>query len=195
MIGRSQMEDDGRQRRDAVANRQAVIEAAAEVLRENPDATMAEIAEHADLGRSTIYRHFASRDELFVALITDVAARSIERTGEIVARGGDLEETLRAIAELSIEIGLRYPFLHALHREALPIVRPLIRKGETPFLAYMAAAQSRGELRSDQPVHWIANVQNAVTTAMVGDVLAGRFERAEAGRILGDSLVAMAVAR
>lgn len=189
------MGDEGSQRRDALANRQAVIDAAAEVLREDPEATMVEIAEQAGLGRSTIYRHFASRDELFAALVTDVAARSIERTGEIVARGVGLEQTLRAIAELSIEIGLRYPFLHALHREALPVVRPLIREGETPFVAYMAAAQERGELRSDQPVRWIASVQNAVTIAMVGDVLSRRFERAEAARILGDSLVAMAVAR
>ena len=44
------MEHQGGQRRDAVANRQAVIDAAAVVLTENPDAGIAEIAEQG-LGR------------------------------------------------------------------------------------------------------------------------------------------------
>lgn len=189
------MGHEGSQRRDALANRQAVIEAAAAVLRDDPDATMSEIAGRADLGRSTIYRHFANREDLFHALVTDVAHKATERTGEIVARGEGFEETVRAIAELGIDQGLRYPFLRARRREAAPVVRPLIRESETPFLAYMVAAQERGELRSDQPVRWIASIQNAVTIAMVGDVLNGRLGRAEAARILGDTFVAMAAAR
>jgi hypothetical protein len=59
----------------------------------------------------------------------------------------------------------------------------------------MVAAQRRGEMRSDQPVRWIASIQNAVIIAMIGEVLCRRLERPEAVRILGDTLVAMAAAR
>jgi AcrR family transcriptional regulator len=189
------MGHEGRHRRDALANRQAAIEAAAEVLRENPDATMSEIAEQADISRSTIYRHFENREVLFCELVADVARKAAEQTSEIVARDAGFEETVRAIAELGIDHGLRYPFLQARQQEAAPVMRPLIRESETPFLAYMVAAQQRGEMRSDQPVRWIASIQNAVIIAMIGEVLCRRLERPEAVRILGDTLVAMAAAR
>ena len=66
------MEHQGGQRRDAVANRQAVIDAAAVVLSVNPDAGIAEIAKHTGLGRTTVYRHFANREALFEGLIEEV---------------------------------------------------------------------------------------------------------------------------
>ena len=69
------MEHQGGQRRDAVANRQAVIDAAAVVLTENPDAGIAEIAEHTGLGRTTVYRHFANREALFEGLVEEVLSK------------------------------------------------------------------------------------------------------------------------
>lgn len=182
-------------RRDALANRQAVIDAAAEVLRDRPGATMAEIAERASLGRTTIYRHFAGRDELFRALVVHVADEVDERSGEIVAREGTVEETVRAVASVCVEVGLRYPFLYERRQDAVPVLRRLIGEGEMAYLAYLAAARERGELRSDQPLGWIAMIQAMVAITIVGELLAGRLRPAEAAATLGDTLVAMAVAR
>ena len=71
------MESDAAQRRDAVRNRQAVIDAAAALLPADPDAGMQEIADAAAVGRSTVYRHFANREELFDAVAADVIGRGI----------------------------------------------------------------------------------------------------------------------
>lgn len=62
-------------RRDAVANRQALLDAAARVLRERPQASMDLIAADAGLTRRAVYGHFPSRDALLGELLDRGAAR------------------------------------------------------------------------------------------------------------------------
>jgi AcrR family transcriptional regulator len=55
-------------RADAARNRLQILDAARVLLAESPGATMGQIAQAAELGRSTLYRHFGDRDELIEAL-------------------------------------------------------------------------------------------------------------------------------
>src|SRR3954454_14505641 len=71
-------------RQDARRNHEAVIEAALELLGSNPDASMQEIAEASGLGRTTVYRHFPTRDELFSALLDHAIDRSWNRARSIL---------------------------------------------------------------------------------------------------------------
>ncbi|MFC0529889.1 TetR/AcrR family transcriptional regulator [Phytohabitans kaempferiae] len=70
------MTGERRQRRDAVANRARIIEAAAQVLREEGmGADMRQIAAASGVGIGTLYRHFPTRDDLVHAVTgTDLAA-------------------------------------------------------------------------------------------------------------------------
>ena len=57
-------------RKDASANRERVIDAAIELVRRDGERVpMATIAQHAGVGVGTVYRHFATRQELFEALV------------------------------------------------------------------------------------------------------------------------------
>ena len=58
----------GQRRRDARRNREAVIDAAIEVLAQRPDASTEEIADASGVARTTVYRHFPTRDDLFRAM-------------------------------------------------------------------------------------------------------------------------------
>ncbi|SFR91430.1 transcriptional regulator, TetR family [Agromyces sp. CF514] len=62
-------------RRDAAANREALLAAASTALSENPDASLEAIASAAGLSRRALYGHFAGRDELIDALIASGATR------------------------------------------------------------------------------------------------------------------------
>src|SRR4051812_32943639 len=57
-----------RRRSDAALNRTRIVEAAHRLLADDPDATMAQIASAAGVGRGTAYRHFPSREELVDAV-------------------------------------------------------------------------------------------------------------------------------
>jgi AcrR family transcriptional regulator len=57
-----------RQRSDAALNRAKILDAARRLLAENGDANMRAIAEAAGLGRGTVHRHFATREELMDAV-------------------------------------------------------------------------------------------------------------------------------
>jgi AcrR family transcriptional regulator len=68
--------DAGRRpRRDATANREALLAAAADALGEASDAPLERITSAAGLTRRAFYGHFANRDELVVAVIDGGAAR------------------------------------------------------------------------------------------------------------------------
>ena len=62
-------------RRDATANREAILSAAAVALNEDIDASLETIAARAGLSRRAVYGHFATRDELLVEVFTRGARR------------------------------------------------------------------------------------------------------------------------
>src|ERR1700756_321426 len=61
-------------RSDAQRNRERILEVAKQVFtRRGPDASMGEIARRAKIGPGTLYRHFATRDDLLATVyITEV---------------------------------------------------------------------------------------------------------------------------
>ncbi|MEV8610379.1 helix-turn-helix domain-containing protein [Amycolatopsis sp. NPDC051373] len=59
-------------RADAVRTRKALVAAAAEVFaRSGADATVAEIAARAGIGKGTVFRHFPTKDDLLAAIVGD----------------------------------------------------------------------------------------------------------------------------
>ncbi|MEU4691439.1 helix-turn-helix domain-containing protein [Actinoplanes sp. NPDC023714] len=78
-------------RRDALRNRAAILEAAAEVLtRSEGFALMPEIARRAGVGQATLYRHFADRH----ALLAGVIAHQLELL-ESAAQHAEFHQLLR----------------------------------------------------------------------------------------------------
>jgi AcrR family transcriptional regulator len=189
------MEHAGGKRSDARANRRAVLDAAALLLAADPDVGIAEIAEQTGLGRTTVYRHFPNREALLDGLIEDVLEQG--NAGVAAATAGDpgAEQALRAVARMNVELGMRYRFLWARQGVARPAMQRASRIGGDALSDYLAAARERGEVRTDQPLGWLMAAQLAISLAMIGDVVAGRIERDEAGPLLGETLVAMIVPR
>lgn len=75
-------------RRDATANRAALLEAAKTVLQGDPDASLETIASAAGLSRRAVYGHFPSRDDLVREVVTAGAARvaaAMPTTSDLVA--------------------------------------------------------------------------------------------------------------
>lgn len=75
-------------RSDALRNRERLIEAAKEILgRGGPEASLEAVARAANVGIGTLYRHFPTRESLFMAVYRHEVEHLIEKAAELETSG------------------------------------------------------------------------------------------------------------
>ena len=138
-------------RSDARRNRVRLVASARELLAsEGVDVSVEEITRHAGLGMGTLYRHFATKEELVDAVLEDAFADIVRLAEEGAADEdgwagftGFLE---RALAGHAANRGLKDVIAAGHGRERAEAMRASLR----PLLARMIErAQAQGTLRSD----------------------------------------------
>ena len=90
-------------RRDAAANRERVLDAAAEVFDEHGlGAGLEDVARRAGVGVGTVYRRFASREALLEALLSDLLQAYLDEAEQARALpdGTGLATFMRTVAEV-----------------------------------------------------------------------------------------------
>ncbi|MCX5199243.1 TetR/AcrR family transcriptional regulator [Streptomyces sp. NBC_00249] len=94
------------QRADAQRNRERILEAAAEAVREQgTQASLRDVARRTGVGLGTLYRHFPTRDALLEALLRTGFDHLAARADELLADRGPTPE--RALADWLGEFTLR----------------------------------------------------------------------------------------
>lgn len=181
-------------RSDARRNRETVIAAAIELLGENPQASMQEIAAASGLGRTTVYRHFPSRETLLVSLFEHVVAEAQKISSEIIAEGGGPELILRRMGREFVLLGGRFRFLSAFVGETTVLEESKISPHD-PVADFIREGQASGDLRADLPQLWLQSMIQAMSIAATDDVAAGRFDATAAGELLGESFVSLLLKR
>jgi AcrR family transcriptional regulator len=128
-------------RADATRNREALVAAAARVLAESGlDAPVAAIAEEAGVAKGTVFRHFASKEELVATVVAGLIDGLAERAEhllehpeplaalrEFVAAGIELQASDRAFCEVAATAELHVPELGA-RRERLDEIAELLAR-------------------------------------------------------------------
>jgi len=138
-------------RRDTAA---ALLDAAVEVLVADPSASLAEVAEAAGIGRTTLHKHYPTRDDLLRA----VGHRSIDRWEQMIASVPDdaSDGGLGALAEAMISVG---PYLAFLWRNPIfdhaDDIKHRRRDVAPQVLTVLKRAQAKGLLRADVPEFWM----------------------------------------
>lgn len=157
------------ERSDAMRNREALLRAAAELLAEDPSASMDEIAARAGLGRATMYRHVTSRSQLLQQLATE--ALHVARVAVADARPADgrpVDALRRVIAQLA-DRAVEFRTLLALGVVADPAFVTQRTEVLAPVTELFARGRDSGELRQDIDPQWstvalITLLHAAVTT-------------------------------
>jgi TetR/AcrR family transcriptional repressor of mexCD-oprJ operon len=134
-------------RADARRNIRSILEAAARVLAEDPNASMQEIAAAAEVSRPTVYRHFADREELVEAIRLEVMEQAFERLDAAAASPEPAAVALeRLIGDLA-EIAIRYPVLASMIGSHPQTRRKPPDRSVACFEALIARGRSDGTLR------------------------------------------------
>ena len=175
-------------RADARRNREAVVDTAMELLARKPDASMREIADASGVGRTTVYRHFPTREDLIRAIFERIGDEGRALVVAAVAAGGSAEDVLRRLGVEIAAIGARYRFLEA-HREIGQRALKEQVVEDDPLLAWVRAAHARGELTAELSPEWIQGMVSPLAIGASEEMLAGRVGEAEAGRLLGETFV------
>jgi AcrR family transcriptional regulator len=180
-----------RVRADAQRSIAAILDATLDCLDRNPDVNMSTIARAAGVGRTTLYTHFPSRDELIDAAVTHAVSRA---DAAIKAEPLDHLPAHEALARLirsswrsiggygglltAVARHLDRDHFHHQHLEtALARIDALIARG-----------QDEGVFRTDLPRDWLVTTFHTLLHTAVHEVEAGRLDAETAPDVVAATL-------
>lgn len=171
-----------RRRADAVHNAQAILDAAAAVLGDQPDAGLAAVAQAAGISRKTLYAHFPSRDILINALIERATTRVVTALDAADLDTGPADAALVRLLETGWTSIDTDPFL--LHVSTPPVSPEQDRDRHAPILERLyrvvERGQREGDIAADQTIEWILAAVLSLGHAAGEEVRAGRMTSAQA---------------
>ncbi len=179
-------------RADAARNREAIVDAALELLGTDPRATLADIAAAAGVGRITLYGHFASREELLDAVMSRALAESDARLAGIDLEGDTLAALERLVRD-SWRIVERFQVLLGVVEDALGGER-IRAHHEAPFNRIhdlLARGRAEGVVRGDLPLPWLTACAQVILHAAAAELRAGRLDEAEASDVVTRTVLAL----
>ncbi|MEV4112999.1 helix-turn-helix domain-containing protein [Nonomuraea sp. NPDC049695] len=152
-------------RADAVRNRRRLLDAAAaEFAEHGMEVSIARIAARAGIGKGTVFRHFATKEQLMAAILSDQLDALVATGKELLESAGPGEAVLDFMAAGA---GLR-SFCVALTAEMReePPVRAASERLAAVAESLTARAMRAGAVRGDVTGHDVLLLINAVVQAV-----------------------------
>jgi len=174
------------------ATEERIVDAATRVLAANLDASMREVATASGVGRATVYRHFANRDELVRAIRLRGLRDCREALDPEVFARASAREALGAVLATLVPVLDRYRVLldAAPPDRSDPEQRALTDAIEQPLRQLIVRGQAAGELDPRFPPDFAIAVLIVVLRAAREAVAAGRMSAEAAHTLAVRSLVA-----
>jgi AcrR family transcriptional regulator len=182
--------------------RPSLLDVAAEVLVADPAAALAEVAEAAGIGRTTLHKHYATRDDLLRAVahraldlwesaLDTVAGTGQADGGEGTGTGtGDADGGLRAMTAAMIPIGPQLAFLWRTPAfDHVPDIDKRANQVQERSLAVLRRAQQRGVLAPGVSDWWLLETFYSLVYVAAQSVRAGRLARCDAPGLVLDTFL------
>jgi AcrR family transcriptional regulator len=140
----------GRQAAYAARNRAALIKAGQEVLAEiGPSATIEQLASHAQVSPTTIYKYFENKDELFVQAIAEMWISWLQWSSSDRAPGTRLETILDTGRKIFWARKTHPLFANMLHNSLVEMPNFLILSDKGEGKRVFSELAASGELKKD----------------------------------------------
>lgn len=170
-------------------NRRSILDAAQAVLRENPDASLDEVAARAGVVRRTLYGHFTSRHDLVVALVRAASADFVEKVGEVDPDAADPAVEFAAALLRTWSTSRRYgPVIALARRTADDEVRAAMGPFHTIMIRLLKNGQRAGVFSRHAAAPVLAEVLQAGSLAYMRAAQEGRWDGDETDVALGHLL-------
>jgi len=168
-----------------LARHTVLLDAAVSHLVAQPRASLAQIAAAAGIGRTTLFKLFATRDQLEHAVamralsLCQAAISSAAGQGVEGGQGGD--GGLRALVTALIPIGPQLNFIW--RTPSLDVDEEVVsayRRMDAALLGALASARQAGVLRADRPEWWLGQTLYALVYVAWESVQRGQLARIDA---------------
>jgi AcrR family transcriptional regulator len=167
----------------------ALLDVAVEVLVADPSASLAEVAEAAGVGRTTLHKRYPKRGDLLRA----VGHRALDKWEQVIeaAERSDADDGgLRALVEAMVPIG---PYLAFLWRtpafDHSEDINRRWRSVDPRTLAVLKRVQGRGLVRPDLADYWLLQTFYSLVYVAAESVQTGHLARRDAPDLVVDTLL------
>jgi AcrR family transcriptional regulator len=177
-------------RADAVRNREAILAGAVEVFTRKPEAGLAEVARASGLTRTTVYAHFATREELLEEIAAQALARTIEALDTARPEAGPADEALVRVLQSSWQqVGRQAGLMDMVGRALGPRAMEMHAPVRERLLKLIRRGRRDGTFRRDVPERWLLTTYFTLVHAAGHEVAAGNSTYKEAEGALGRILL------
>lgn len=172
-------------------DRETILDVAIKVLIENKSASMQDIAVATGIGRTTLHRYFASREELLRAIARAALAAVDEATEASRLEEGTALEAMERAVNTMMTIGHRINFLHNVWQfeDDEEIYTGNMRRLDA-YEALMLRGQREGSFRSDLPARWMVEALTGLVLMAWESIRDGYTAPRDAPRFVLTTLVA-----
>ena len=186
-----------RRRADAERSIAAILDAGLACFSRSADASVADVARAAGVGRVTVYGHFPSRQALIDAVLAHAISKANTALEAETLADGPAPEALSRLIHSSWRVVDQHRRLLAAAQHELPPAR--IRRHHDQAMArverLIARGQAEGDFRTDLPRPWLVATFYSVLHSAAEEVDAGRLDPAQAPRVLTTTLLAALAAQ
>jgi len=181
---------NGHRRADAVRNREAIVSAAVQVLTHKPDAGLAEVARASGLTRTTVYAHFATREELLEELAGRALAETVHTLDVAEPDDGPADEALLRVVRASWrQVGSQARLLDMIGSALGPRAAEMHAPVRERLLKLIKRGRRDGTFRRDVPERWLMTTYFTLVHAAGHEVAVGNATYGEAENALSKLLL------
>jgi TetR/AcrR family transcriptional regulator, mexCD-oprJ operon repressor len=158
-----------RRRADAERNRAHILDTAAELLRTEPTASFEDVIAATGLARTTVYRHFPTRD----GLVEEIVTRALRAVHAVLEQARPFEppftQALRRMTCAALTAGADIWGLLSVVTEERLATSPPVTDIVTAVTAMMQVGIRENALRDDVPTTWLVEIYFAALASAVRD--------------------------
>ncbi|MCG8324420.1 MAG: TetR/AcrR family transcriptional regulator [Thiotrichales bacterium] len=142
----------------------AIVKAGRELLNKNSEASLTDIANHAGVGRATLYRLFDTKEKLIKAIVIDCLQVFDEATAHIESESHSALEAIHLMFKAIIPLTEEQQFLmnlSAFNYEDKDLQK-IVKGQEQEMIDLVDLAKQEGSIDKNMPSEWIINVIDAL---------------------------------